>query len=224
VGGGANFILSGMVIAIDGPAGAGKSSVARTLARRLGLAYLDSGAMYRAVALAAIGAGVDLDDPDRLAELAGRIQIALHDGRVTLDGDDVTEAIREPEVSTAASRVSVHPGVREAMVERQRALIARGDHVVEGRDIATVVSPDAELKVFLTASDSERARRRALETDEPPERVRAAQESRDSRDSERPYGALRRAADSTEIDTTALDVDEVVDRIVALARARGLVA
>ncbi len=213
-----------MVIAIDGPAGAGKSTVARALARRLGLTYLDSGAMYRSVALASMRAGIDLDDPDEVAAVARAIEIVLADGRVLVDGVDVTEEIREPEVSAAASRISVHPGVREAMVERQRALIGGGDYVVEGRDIGTVVSPDAPLKVFLTASDAERARRRAAETDEPADRVRAAQRSRDARDSQRAHGALRRAPDSTEIDTTSLEVTEVVERIVAIARERGLVA
>ena len=136
-----------------------------------------------------------------------------------MNGEDVTEAIRAPEVSAAASRVSVHRSVREAMVDRQRELIAAGDYVAEGRDIGTVVSPDAPLKVFLTASDSERARRRAAETDEPLERVRAALASRDDRDRRREHGALRRAADSTEVDTTGLDVEQVVERIVAMARA-----
>ncbi len=212
-----------MLIAIDGPAGAGKSTVARALAERLGLTYLDSGAMYRCVALSALRAGAPLDDGGELARLAHGLEIALADGRVLLNGEDVTDAIRAPEVSAAASRVSVHPGVREAMVERQRALIGSGDYVVEGRDIGTVVSPDAPLKVFLTASDSERARRRAAETDEPVERVRAALASRDDRDSRREHGALRRAADSTELDTTGLDVEQVVDRIVAIAQQRGLV-
>ena len=212
-----------MLIAIDGPAGAGKSTVARALAERLGLTYLDSGAMYRCVALSALRAGASLDDGGELARLAHGLEIALADGRVLLNGEDVTDAIRTPEVSAAASRVSVHPGVREAMVERQRSLIGSGDYVVEGRDIGTVVSPDAPLKVFLTASDSERARRRAAETDEPVERVRAALASRDDRDSRREHGALRRAADSTELDTTGLDVEQVVDRIVAIAQQRGLV-
>ena len=179
--------------------------------------------MYRCVALSALRAGASLDDGGELARLAHGLEIELADGRVLLNGEDVTDAIRAPEVSAAASRVSVHPGVREAMVERQRSLIGSGDYVVEGRDIGTVVSPDAPLKVFLTASDSERARRRAAETDEPVERVRAALASRDDRDSRREHGALRRAADSTELDTTGLDVEQVVDRIVAIAQQRGLV-
>jgi cytidylate kinase len=221
--GGANFILSGMLIAIDGPAGAGKSTVARALAERLRLTYLDSGAMYRCVALAALRAGTPLDDGDALARLARGLEIAPTAGHVVLNGEEVTDAIRAPDVSAAASQVSVHQGVREAMVERQRALITDGDHVVEGRDIGTVVSPDAALKVFLTASDSERARRRAAETDEPVEQVRASQAARDDRDSQREHGALRRATDSTEIDTTGLEVEQVVDRIVAMAESRGLV-
>jgi CMP/dCMP kinase len=213
-----------MVIAIDGPAGAGKSTVARAVARALGFTYLDSGAMYRCIALAALRAGADLADGRALGGMARRVEIAFSDERVMLDGEDVTEAIRAPEVSAAASRVSVHPEVREAMVERQRTLIAAGDYVAEGRDIGTVVSPDAPLKVFLTADDAERARRRAGETGEPPELVLAAQASRDARDRGREHGALRPAGDAVEIDTTAMGVDEVVERVVALARDRGLVA
>ncbi|HEY7152014.1 MAG TPA: (d)CMP kinase [Solirubrobacterales bacterium] len=211
-----------MLIAIDGPAGAGKSTVARALAERLGLTYLDSGAMYRCVALAALRAGTPVDDGDALASLVRTLEIAPTGKRVLLNGEDVTEAIRTPEVSAAASRVSVHQEVRASMVERQRSLIDEGDYVVEGRDIGTVVSPEAPLKIFLTASDSERARRRAAETDEPLERVRAAQASRDDRDSRREHGALRRAADSIEIDTTGLDAEQVVDRIVVMAKERGL--
>ena len=155
-----------MVIAIDGPAGAGKSTVARGVAEALGFTYLDSGAMYRCVALAALERGVELDDGEALGELARGLELELDGGSVRLDGRDVSEAIREPEVSAAASRVSVHPAVREAMVARQRELIDSGRYVAEGRDIGTVVSPDAPLKVFLTASESERARRRAAETGE----------------------------------------------------------
>jgi cytidylate kinase len=211
-----------MVIAIDGPAGAGKSTVARAVARALGLTYLDSGAMYRCVALAALRAGAGLDDGVALGRLVGGLRLALEDGRVSLDGEDVTEAIRTAEVSAAASRVSVHPEVREAMVERQRALIAGGHYVAEGRDIGTVVSPDATLKVFLTASDVERARRRAAETGESLAEVRAAQSSRDARDREREHGALRAAHDAVEIDTTGLSADQVAARIAELAAQRGV--
>lgn len=211
-----------MVIAIDGPAGAGKSTVARGVALALGLTYLDSGAMYRCVALAGLRAGADLDDPDEIGALARRIAIEFDGRRALLDGDDVSEEIRSPEVSTAASRVSVHPRVREAMVERQRALIDARDYVAEGRDIGTVVSPGAPLKIFLTASDAERARRRAAETGEDIQSVLAAQAARDARDRDRAHGALRPADDSIELDTTGLGAEEVVERVVALARERGL--
>ena len=211
-----------MVIAIDGPAGAGKSTVARGVARALGYTYLDSGAMYRCVALAALRDGVDLDDGAGLGEVARRITIGLADGTVSLDAENVTADIRTPDVTAAASRVSIHPEVRRAMVDQQRALIAAGDYVAEGRDIGTVVSPDSPLKVFLTASDAERARRRAAETGEAVGNVRAAQAQRDARDREREYGALRAASDSVEIDTTGLNAEEVVDRVVGIARDRGL--
>jgi cytidylate kinase len=211
-----------MVIAIDGPAGAGKSTVARAVARTLGFTYLDSGAMYRCVALAALRAGVSLDDGTGLGRLARGLEITLEDGRVLLDGEDVTEAIRAPEVSTAASRVSVHPEVREAMVERQRALIVAGDYVAEGRDIGTVVSPDASLKVFLTATDTERARRRSAESGESLAEVLAAQATRDARDRGREHGALRAADDAVEIDTTGLSVDEVARRIADLAAEKDI--
>jgi len=211
-----------VVIAIDGPAGAGKSTVARGVAQALGFTYLDSGAMYRCVALAARERGVDPDDAAAAGELARGIELALAGGRVSLDGRDVSERIRSPEVSAAASRISVHPGVREAMVERQREMIAAGRYVAEGRDIGTVVSPDAPLKVFLTASDEERARRRAEETGEPLAQVRAAQQRRDASDSEREHGALRAAPDAVDLDTTGLSASEAVERVVALARERGL--
>lgn len=211
-----------MVIAIDGPAGAGKSSVARAVAAELGITYLDSGAMYRCVALAALETRADLDDGEALAALARGLAIEFDNRRVLLDGTDVSEAIRAPGVTAAASRVSVHPGVREAMVARQRALIADADYVAEGRDIGTVVSPEAPLKVFLTASDEERARRRAAETGEDVGSVLAAQRRRDARDSEREHGALRAAEDAVQLDTTGLSLEEVVGRVVAFARERGL--
>jgi CMP/dCMP kinase len=211
-----------MVIAIDGPAGAGKSTVARGVAAALGLPYLDSGAMYRSVALAANRAGVDPDDGPAVTALARGLEIGFDGGAVRLDGEDVSEAIREPGVSAAASRVSVHPGVREAMVERQRAMIEAGDYVAEGRDIGTVVSPDSPLKVFLVATDEERARRRSAQTGEPFEAVLAAQRDRDRRDREREHGALRAAPDAVEVDTTELAAGAVVARVAELARARGL--
>jgi cytidylate kinase len=211
-----------MVIAIDGPAGAGKSSVARGVAKALDFTYLDSGAMYRCVALAGIERGTDLDDGEAIGAVAGAAEIDFGRGRVVLDGRDVTAAIREPGVTAAASHVSVHPQVREALVARQRELIAAGRYVAEGRDIGTVVSPGAPLKVFLTASDEERARRRALQTGEDPEAVLSAQRERDTRDTQREHGALRVADDAVEFDTTGLALDEVVERIVSLARERGL--
>jgi cytidylate kinase len=212
-----------MVIAIDGPAGAGKSSVARAVAEELGFTYLDSGAMYRCVALAALEDGVALDDGAALGSLASGLEIELEGGgRTLLGGRDVSAAIREPNVTAAASRVSVHPSVREAMVARQRRLIEAGSYVAEGRDIGTVVSPEAPLKVFLTASEEERARRRAAQTGEDFESVLDAQRRRDARDTERSHGALYAAADAVELDTSSLGLEEVVGRVVALARERGL--
>jgi len=215
-----------MVIAIDGPAGAGKSTVARAVAGEIGFTYLDSGAMYRCVALAALAAGTDLDDGEALGSLAEGLEIDFDGpggGRVFLDGRDVSGEIRTSEVSAAASQVSVHPRVREAMVARQRALIAADRYVAEGRDIGTVVSPDSPLKVFLTASDEERARRRAAETGEDVEAVLAAQRQRDARDTEREHGALRPAEDAVELDTSSMSLEEVAAWIVNVARQRGLV-
>jgi cytidylate kinase len=211
-----------MVIAIDGPAGAGKSTVARAVAAALGFTYLDSGAMYRCVALAGIERGADLDDAETMGALARSLRIELDGERVELDGRDVSLAIRGPRVTEAASRVSVHPPVREAMVARQRQLIEAGRYVAEGRDIGTVVSPGAPLKVFLTASAEERARRRAAQTGEDEAAVLAAQRERDERDETREHSALRAAQDAVEIDTTGLDLDEVMGRVVGLARERGL--
>jgi cytidylate kinase len=211
-----------MVIAIDGPAGAGKSSVARGVAAELGFTYLDSGAMYRCVALAGIERGADLDDGAAMGELARGLRIGFGGGRVELDGRDVSEEIREPEVTEAAARVAVHLAVRSVMVDRQKEMIAAGDYVAEGRDIGTVVSPGSPLKVFLTASDDERARRRAAQTGADVAEVLAAQRRRDETDENREHSALRIADDAVELDTTGLAEDEVVGRVVALAGERGL--
>jgi cytidylate kinase len=211
-----------MVIAIDGPAGAGKSTVAKGVARALGFTYLDSGAMYRAVALAALEQGVDPDDGERLGELAWGLGIGFNGDTITLDGKPVEGRIRSPDVTIASSRVSVHPQVRQALVKRQRELIASDDYVAEGRDIGTVVSPDSPLKVFLTADETERARRRAADSGEPVGEVREAIRDRDQRDRERSDSPLRPADESVEIDTTDLTQDQVVERIVELAREKGL--
>ncbi|HEX6753304.1 MAG TPA: (d)CMP kinase [Solirubrobacterales bacterium] len=211
-----------MVIAIDGPAGAGKSTVARALAERLGFTYLDSGAMYRCVALAALERAADPGDAEAMGELAASLSIGFDGERVELYGRDVSAAIREPRVTDASSLVSVHPAVREAMVAGQRRLIAAGRYVAEGRDIGTVVSPDAPLKVFLTASPEERARRRARQTGEDPADVLAAQRERDARDETREHSALKPADDAVELETTGLALDEVVDRIESLVHERGL--
>jgi cytidylate kinase len=209
-----------MVIAIDGPAGAGKSTVARALAHELGFTYLDSGAMYRCVALLSLAAPAS-----EAAALARAAAIDLvpsqADGppRVLLDRRDVTEQIRAPEVSEAASLVAADPGVREALVAKQRELIASGDWVAEGRDVGTVVAPDAALKMFLTADPHERARRRAAELGADADTVFVEQGLRDERDRTRAHSPLRPAPGAVELDTTGLEVAEVVARIVALARA-----
>ena len=201
-----------MVIAIDGPAGAGKSTVARGVAQALGFGLLDSGAMYRSVGLAS------LSRPEPPAQLARALDIELGD-RVLLDGRDVTELIRTPEVSEAASRVAADIGVREALVVRQRALLGSGDWVAEGRDIGTVVAPGADVKVFLTADDRERARRRADELGVDVETVYAEQALRDSRDRGRAHSPLVPAPDAIVLDTTELAPDEAVARIVEQVQA-----
>jgi cytidylate kinase len=195
-----------MLIAIDGPAGAGKSTVARAVARALGWTYLDSGAMYRAAALAALRG-----DP-----LPERIELGA---RVRSDGVDVTDAIRTPEVTAQASEVAADPAVRERLVAMQRALIESGNWVAEGRDIGTVVAPGAEVKVFLTASPQERARRRAEQEGRPVDAVLAEQEARDARDESREHSPLRAADDAVEVDTTGRSIDDVVAEIAALAKA-----
>jgi len=200
-----------MVVAIDGPAGAGKSTVARAAARALGFTYLDSGAMYRAVGLMAQRHG------GAASERADELDIRLGDS-VVVNGEDVTEAIRTPEVSEAASKVATNPKVREALVKKQRELLASGDWVAEGRDIGTVVVPDAAVKVFLSASPEERARRRAAELGTDVETVLRDQALRDAQDMEREHSPLMAAPGAVELDTSGLSINEVVDRIVELVK------
>jgi CMP/dCMP kinase len=200
-----------MVIAIDGPAGAGKSTVARALARELGFTYLDSGAMYRAAAL------MLLEEGGAASERAEELDIELGD-RVVANGRDVTEAIRSPEVSEAASKIATNEKVRAALVRKQRALLDGGDWVAEGRDIGTVVAPDAPVKVFLNASPEERARRRAEELGADAATVLKDQAVRDAQDRAREHSPLMAAPDAVELDTTGLSVEEVVARIAEMVR------
>lgn len=203
------------MIALDGPAGAGKSTVARAVAQALGFTYLDTGAMYRCVGLAAGTRGVSP------AHVAGEISITLGE-RVRLDGEDVTAQIRTAQASEAASVAAADPAVREAMVQQQRRLLARGDWVAEGRDIGTVVWPQAEVKVFLTADAAERARRRAAELGVEAAQVLADQAARDERDRSRAVAPLRPAEDAVQLDTTHLTLEEVVARVVELVRSARL--
>ena len=203
-----------MVVAIDGPAGAGKSTVARALARELGFTYLDSGAMYRTAGLMTLRHG------GAASERAEELDIELGE-RIVANGEDVTEAIRAPDVSEAASKVATNPKVRAAMVQKQRELLSRGDWVAEGRDIGTVVAPDAEVKVFLTAGAEERARRRAEELGADVETVLRDQALRDAQDSEREHSPLEVAPGAMELDTSGLGVEQVVESIAGLvAKAR----
>jgi len=202
-----------MLIAIDGPAGSGKSTVARRVARELGFTYLDSGAMYRSVAL--LWLACPAREP---AELAREARIELGE-RVLLDGRDVSAEIRSHEVTEAASVLAADPRVREQLVAKQRELIGTGDWVAEGRDIATVVAPEAALKIFLTASPQERARRRAAELGADLATVRAELTLRDTRDSTREQSPLKPAADAVRLDTSELNAEQVVQRVLQLARA-----
>ena len=201
-----------MVVAIDGPAGAGKSTVARATAAALGFTYLDSGAMYRCVALVA------RERAQAPAEVAPGLEIDLSAG-VRVDGRDVSEAIRTPEVTEAASEAAADPEVRRALVARQRELMATGDWVAEGRDIGTVVAPGAAVKVFLTADPEERAQRRADQLGADAATVLAEQTVRDERDRTREHSPLQAAPGAIELDTTGLSVEEVVGRIGALVEA-----
>jgi cytidylate kinase len=198
------------LVAIDGPAGAGKSTVARAVADELGFTYLDTGAMYRCVALAAAERGAEP------ASVASSLKIEAHGDRIIVDGVDVTDKIRAPEVSEAASRVAADPDVRRAVVEQQRRLLSSGDWVAEGRDIGTVVAPYAEVKVFLTADPEERARRRAAELGIDPARVLAEQAIRDERDRTREHSPLEPAAGAVVLDSTNMTLPEVVRQIAEL--------
>lgn len=225
-----------MIVAIDGPAGSGKSTIAREIARRHGFEKLDTGAMYRAVTFAALSRGIDLDDAAAVSNLAQTVHIAFlpRQGSPTLvmvDSDDVTSEIRTPEVDAGVSKVSAYPQVREAMLSPQRAVAREHDVVAEGRDIGTVVFPDADVKVFLTADPLERARRRVLqrhEGEEIDEDVYAQEVTdtlnslvrRDKLDSSRDVAPLRAADDAVTIDSTSHSIDEVVDMISSLIESR----
>ena len=221
--------MAKLIIAIDGPVGSGKSTVARRVAELLGYLHLDSGAMYRAVALAADRAGVPLDDAAGLEQVARAAQISLEmDGavkRVRLNGEDVTEALRGPEMSQQASRVAQVPGLRRVLVAQQQHMGAAGGIVVEGRDIGTVVFPQAELKIFLDADVEVRARRRWLEYEQKGQptdlaRLIAEVRERDHRDRDRAASPLRRAEDAVYVDSSAMEAEEVARLIVLLARDR----
>jgi CMP/dCMP kinase len=215
-----------LIVAIDGPAGAGKSSVARAVAAELGFRYLDTGAMYRAVALAALERSIDPHEPDRIAELAQNLEIDVRDGGVSVDGVDVTDRIRERDVTEIVPVVSAVSGVRIAMARHQRAAAMGGDVVIEGRDIGTVIAPNADVKIFLTASLEERARRRCaqlgLECDaQTLERISRSIAARDAADSTRAASPLEAARDAVVVDTSGLSLEEVVERIIAMIRPGG---
>lgn len=209
-----------IVVAIDGPAGAGKSTVARTVADRMGFLYIDTGAMYRAVALWASRQGTAFDDHHNLTQLAQAAEIDLQPDRVFLNSEDVSQAIRTPEISAAASQVAAVPGVRRALVEKQRALGARLSVVMEGRDIATNVFPDAQVKIFLDASAEVRATRRVNQAGGDLSTVTREIQDRDHRDRTRAEAPLLQAPDATYLDTSHLSPAEVVEEILRLIRAR----
>jgi cytidylate kinase len=210
-----------MIVAIDGPAGAGKSTVARALADRLGFRYLDTGAMYRALTWLALQKGIDLNDGAALGELAEISAISFEGDRVLAAGEDVTDAIRQPEIDRVVSSVARHAEVRAVMRDRQRELAQHGDAVIEGRDIGTVVCPNADVKVYLVAEAAERARRRTVDRPEiAAEALATDLRLRDERDA----AQMQPAEDARRIDTTELDVDDVVDAIERLVTERASAA
>jgi cytidylate kinase len=209
-----------ITVAIDGPAGAGKSTLARRIADKLGYLYIDTGAMYRAVALWALRANVALSDMHRLEQLANEARIELESGVVLLNGEDVTEAIRAPEISDAASQVSRVPAVRRALVAKQREIGERASVVMEGRDIGSVVFPNATVKIFLDAQPEVRVERRAGETALPAEIVAQQISERDQRDRTRPESPLVQAPDAVYVDTTGLSVDDVESALLKIIRDR----
>lgn len=216
-----------LVIAIDGPSGAGKGTIARAVAKRLGYQHVDTGAMYRALAWKGLHEAVDLADEPAMAALAGRVAFDVEDGRVQVDGEDVASAIRTPEMDVAASIVARQPRVREALIARQRAAGTRGGVVMEGRDIGTVVFPDAPVKIFLDASPDERARRRATDPAHASGKgsasisdVAVALAERDRLDRTRTASPLAVAEDAIVIDTTELSIDEAVERVMRIVAAR----
>lgn len=212
----------GIIIAIDGPAGAGKSTVARRVAGHLGYTYIDSGAMFRAVALWALRQNLEVTDMHRMEQLAEAASITLltDPARVLLNDEDVTAAIREPHVSDAASQVAVIPGVRRSLLAKQREIAAHANIVMEGRDIGTVVFPDAALKIFLDADPGERVRRRVDQLGTSASNVSDEMAERDRRDRTRAEAPLTQAPDAVYVDSTSLSIDEVVEAIIKLARQR----